>query len=144
MSLNITPSAEAFSEDKFLSIFDETIMQDEKPITKVYTLGTHTVTIRTKTTEEFEHILNYMQGTDSNTPLMIYKMNLAMLAFGLAKIDKEDFDKGTIEERIARINKMPIVKKDLLSDFLHEFETSIDDMRKKFKNFSPSLSPNRF
>lgn len=131
---------EMTEEEKLLRVFDEVVMRDEKPYTKTFKLGNINIVFRTKESDEWENVLEYTQKVEPNSVLMIHKFNMCMLACSLVSIGDEIFDKGTLGERLKRVGKMPMPKRDILIDLLKKFDTEVEDIRTKYQNFYLGLS----
>lgn len=117
-----------------IEILDKHIMQDDC-FSKTYTIGEKTkVVMRTRTGDEFLECLKYVENIDSKIEYM-FKLNLAMLAFSLKKIDNVDYDSGSFEVRLTILKKWQTPKIALLLKILEKFDKEVEDGRLKFENF---------
>ena len=95
--------------------------------------GKLVVVFRSKTVEEIDASYAYMK-TQKEIEYENEYISLAAqmdMAFYLKKINGEDFDKGSIMDRIARIKKFPGIKFSLINSLLSRFLAKCDALQKE-------------
>jgi len=124
------------SQEELLAFYD-TVFMREIPFTKKYKIGTKiSVELRTRTFEESEKVVLQESSNENATGFStVSNLNKGYLAFSLKSIDNKNFDSGTYEERLERINKMPLHKALTLLDCLSAFDGLCEKCRQSHLNF---------
>ena len=121
-------------KDKFF----RAIMED-KVYTKEYRLfgDKMVVVLRTRWSKELDMILEKFRTPDQKGPLDFQMIgSMGSLAFSLIRINEQNFDEGSFEERYTRLKQLPGPKIALLLTLLSKFDTHILELQNK------AMSPN--
>ena len=100
-----------------------------------HTIEDISIIFRTRADSEATQVAAYIEREDSSPMMQIKRISDANLAFSLVQFGEVEYDKGTLDERLERINKFQAHKKGLLWDYLNEFDAHAEEIRELHKNF---------
>lgn len=123
-----------------LIMFHENVFLEDKPFLKTYEIKlsddkTIKVVFRTKTSEEANILIETVVGKAKADVDVMQKLQDYNLAFSLYSFNDVSYDKGSLEERLQRIQKMQLPKKMTLWDMQKKFDTLVEEYRTKLINF---------
>ena len=130
------------TESDIIEYFNNVIMAD-KPFYKVYEMSNPAspekplkLVYRTRSDSEASQVAALVETNDELTPILRIKLiDNANLSFSLVQFGETEYDKGTLDERLKKLEEVQAHKKGLMWDYLNEFENYSNTIRELHRNF---------
>jgi hypothetical protein len=135
----ITPSESVSTDGKptqedIIDFYDKCIMQ-RKRFMKTYHIGKMPVVLRTRKGKEVTQVFSKLSELKTSGIDSVRLLNDCNLAFSLYSMNNENYDKGTLEERLEVLDEFDSTLKATLWDMMSTFNLYVEELRKVHVNF---------